>query len=78
MAVSGADKAFRDRQAMIGEFSPIPQGYAFLCRPWEKYAFKAPFWGLLTWFCGALHQSGPIQANPRRARRPCTGPPLPD
>ncbi|ANC44350.1 hypothetical protein PPN31119_02037 [Pandoraea pnomenusa] len=45
MAVSGADKAFRDRQAMIGEFSPIPLGYAFLCRPWKKNGSPSHFDG---------------------------------
>jgi flagellar motor component MotA len=55
MAVSGADKAFRDRQAMIGEISPIPQAYAFLRRSWEKCAAGAPFEGLFAAICGALH-----------------------
>jgi hypothetical protein len=56
MAVSGADKAFRDRQAMIGEFSPIPEGYAFLRRPWKKNGSGGPFCGLLACICGAMHQ----------------------
>ncbi|WP_449414256.1 hypothetical protein [Pandoraea soli] len=41
MAVSDADKAFRDRQAMIDEFSPIPLGYAFLRCSWEKNGIRA-------------------------------------
>jgi hypothetical protein len=56
MAVSGADKAFRDRQAMIGELSPIPEGYAFLRRPWKKNAPGKPFWRLFARTCGAMHQ----------------------
>ncbi|OJY22438.1 hypothetical protein [Pandoraea sp. 64-18] len=44
MVVSDADKAFRDRQAMIDEFSPIPLGYAFLRCSWEKNGIRATIW----------------------------------
>ncbi|MDR3396144.1 MAG: hypothetical protein P4M06_01120 [Pandoraea sp.] len=60
MAVSGADKAFRDRQAMIGEFFADPERIRLSLSPVEKNWFRQV---ILETFAVYLWRNAPINAS---------------